>query len=75
MEWLDLDRPLYARGRNQTKLFGALSQRRDAPQPEGFNVFTTDLGEKMDLGKIYDYSICPICPGFEVLRSYRSSRA
>jgi two-component system cell cycle response regulator CtrA len=48
---------------------------------EGFNVYTTDLGEEgIDLGKIYDYDIIlldlnlPDMSGFEVLRKLRNSR-
>ena len=48
---------------------------------EGFNVYTTDLGEEgIDLGKIYDYDIIlldlnlPDMSGFEVLRKLRTSR-
>ena len=43
---------------------------------EGFNVYTTDLGEEgVDLGKLYDYDIIlldlnlPDMPGFEVLKT------
>jgi len=42
---------------------------------EGFNVYTTDLGEEgVDLGKLYDYDIIlldlnlPDMPGFDVLK-------
>jgi CheY-like chemotaxis protein len=45
---------------------------------EGFNVYTTDLGEEgVDLGKVYDHDIIlldlnlPDVSGFEVLRSLR----
>src|ERR1700755_534155 len=48
---------------------------------EGFNVYTTDLGEDgIDLGKIYDYDIIlldlhlPDMSGFEGLRSMRLSK-
>jgi two-component system cell cycle response regulator CtrA len=48
---------------------------------EGFNVFTTDLGEEgVDLGKIYDYDIIlldlnlPDISGYEVLRTLRISK-
>ncbi len=48
---------------------------------EGFNVYTTDLGEEgIDLSKVYDYDIIlldlnlPDMSGFEVLRSLRASR-
>ena len=48
---------------------------------EGFNVYTTDLGEEgIDLGKIYDYDIIlldlnlPDMSGFEVLRKLRISK-
>jgi two-component system cell cycle response regulator CtrA len=50
-------------------------------QSEGFNVYTTDLGEEgADLGKIYDYDIIlldldlPDMGGFEVLKALRVSR-
>ena len=45
---------------------------------EGFNVYTTDLGEEgVDLGKLYDYDIIlldlnlPDMPGFDVLKTLR----
>ncbi|NJM36260.1 MAG: response regulator transcription factor [Rhodomicrobium sp.] len=48
---------------------------------EGFNVFTTNLGEEgVDLGKIYDYDIIlldlglPDMSGYEVLRTLRVSK-
>jgi two-component system cell cycle response regulator CtrA len=48
---------------------------------EGFNVFTTNLGEEgVDLGKIYDYDIIlldlglPDISGYEVLRTLRVSK-
>ena len=48
---------------------------------EGFNVYTTDLGEEgVDLGKLYDYDIIlldlnlPDVSGFEVLRTLRVSK-
>jgi two-component system cell cycle response regulator CtrA len=48
---------------------------------EGFNVYTTDLGEEgLDLGKLYDYDIIlldiglPDMNGMEVLKKLRSSR-
>ena len=48
---------------------------------EGFNVYTTDLGEEgVDLGKLYDHDIIlldlnlPDMSGFEVLRSLRVSK-
>jgi len=48
---------------------------------EGFNVYTTDLGEEgVDLGKLYDYDIIlldlnlPDMSGFAVLRSLRVSK-
>lgn len=48
---------------------------------EGFNVFTTDLGEEgIDLGKIYDYDIIlldlglPDVSGYDVLRKLRLSK-
>ena len=48
---------------------------------EGFNVYTTDLGEEgIDLGKLYDYDIIvldlqlPDMSGFDVLKSLRVSK-
>jgi two-component system cell cycle response regulator CtrA len=48
---------------------------------EGFNVYTTDLGEEgVDLGKLYDYDIIlldlnlPDMPGFEVLKTLRMAK-
>jgi two-component system, cell cycle response regulator CtrA len=48
---------------------------------EGFNVFTTDLGEEgVDLGKLYEYDIIlldlnlPDMSGYDVLRSLRVSK-
>ena len=48
---------------------------------EGFNVYTTDLGEEgIDLGKLYDYDIIildlqlPDMSGFEVLKSLRVAK-
>jgi two-component system cell cycle response regulator CtrA len=48
---------------------------------EGFNVYTTDLGEEgTDLGKLYDYEIIlldlnlPDMSGFEVLRTLRVAK-
>ena len=50
-------------------------------QSEGFNVYTTDLGEEgADLGKIYDYDIIlldinlPDMSGYEVLKTLRVSK-
>src|SRR6201746_2081964 len=48
---------------------------------EGFNVYTTDLGEEgVDLGKIYDYDLIlldlnlPDMSGMDVLRQLRNSK-
>jgi two-component system cell cycle response regulator CtrA len=61
---------------------GATSQSIELMlKSEGFNVYTTDLGEEgVDLGKLYDYDIIlldlnlPDMSGFEVLRSLRVSK-
>ena len=51
-------------------------------QSEGFNVYTTDLGEEgVDLGKLYDYDIIlldinlPDMSGYDVLKTLRVSKA
>jgi len=48
---------------------------------EGFNVYTTDLGEEgVDLGKLYDYDIIlldlnlPDMGGFDVLKTLRVAK-
>jgi len=48
---------------------------------EGFNVYTTDLGEEgVDLGKLYDYDIIlldlnlPDMSGYEVLKTLRTGK-
>ncbi len=48
---------------------------------EGFNVYTTDLGEEgLDLGKLYDYDIIcldlnlPDMHGYDVLKKLRTAR-
>jgi two-component system, cell cycle response regulator CtrA len=50
-------------------------------QSEGFNVYTTDLGEEgVDLGKLYDYDIIlldlglPDMSGYDVLKTLRVSK-
>src|SRR5688500_20282386 len=50
-------------------------------QSEGFNAYTTDLGEEgVDLGKLYDYDIIlldlnlPDMSGYEVLRTLRVAK-
>ena len=50
-------------------------------QSEGFNIYTTDLGEEgVDLGKLYDYDIIlldlnlPDMPGFDVLKKLRMAK-
>ena len=50
-------------------------------QSEGFNVYTTDLGEEgVDLGKLYDYDIIlldlnlPDMSGYEVLKTLRIAK-
>ncbi|MGC5340647.1 response regulator, partial [Escherichia coli] len=48
---------------------------------EGFNVYSTDLGEEgLDLGKLYDYDIIildlnlPDMHGYDVLRKLRNAK-
>src|SRR6185369_4754769 len=48
---------------------------------EGFNVYTTDLGEEgLDLGKLYDYDIIlldlnlPDMHGYDVLKKLRTAK-
>jgi two-component system, cell cycle response regulator CtrA len=50
-------------------------------QSEGFNIYTTDLGEEgVDLGKLYDYDIIlldlnlPDMSGYEVLKTLRVAK-
>ncbi|MGD9803540.1 MAG: response regulator, partial [Hyphomicrobiaceae bacterium] len=50
-------------------------------QSEGFNVYTTDLGEEgVDLGKLYDYDIIlldinlPDMSGYDVFKQLRVSK-
>jgi len=56
-------------------------EHRIDAQVEGFNVYTTDLGEEgVDLGKLYDYDIIlldlnlPACPVTRFLRSLRVAK-
>ena len=42
---------------------------------EGFNVYTTDLGEEgIDLGKVYDYDIILTCPASRYCAACASPR-
>ena len=94
LEWLmSASRPLRARnafGRGGGNHDARAADRRRADDcqgielmlgTEGFNVYTTDLGEEgLDLGKLYDYDIIcldlnlPDMHGYDVLKKLRTAK-
>src|SRR6476620_1476260 len=95
LEWLmDASRPLraiYALGLNGGEPFMRVLLIEDEPTTaksielmlgsEGFNVYTTDLGEEgLDLAKLYDYDIIlldlnlPDMHGYDVLKKVRTAK-